>query len=438
MRGQYLQHLLITYSLAEISDDGSIGNMRYGVSYLGEAGDKGPEGFPGFLPHCVEVGLHAMLFVSVGEVRCEPRAELFPGVDRSWGKVHEPSSGWPRQGYMEVCCHYGGVSTCCRNGGDIHLHEFRRVSRTVIFLRQVWPELGQPSRHAEMIRQRGATHAGQWDTRLDPGVHRSLQCNRSKVIVEVATLDVLSTLSRPLQRDAGILARMPAVEFCPQVIRPPRVTRASSPARRRLSSTRRSSIGATLIKGERTDADASCWRRDDRGLGLVEPECAMPSRRSTSSHHCFMDSGEAVEQGGWHNSSLAADSAPGAALDALDACAGVCCRAECTTTAAPGAERLVARGVEEAASSSSMKSSGTKSWCSMMWTMMSSRRTSKNLKPRPLPGAPIVGRNSLAGWRNAPTLNPKMRRGLSILPVRWKQEEHKNTQGFRVVQAAEA
>jgi hypothetical protein len=50
----------------------------------------------------------------------------------------------------------------------------------------------------------------------------------------------------------------------------------------------------------------------------------------------------------------------------------------------------VAHGVEEAASSSTMKSSGMKSWCSTMWTMVSSRKTSKNLKPRPLPGAPNV------------------------------------------------
>jgi hypothetical protein len=46
--------------------------------------------------------------------------------------------------------------------------------------------------------------------------------------------------------------------------------------------------------------------------------------------------------------------------------------------------------------------------------------------------------NSLAGWRNAPALNPKMRRGLSVLPARWIQDEYKNTQGFRVVQAAGA
>jgi hypothetical protein len=173
-----------------------------------------------------------------------------------------------------------------------------------------------------------------------------------------------------------------------------RETGASSPAHLRLSSARRSSVGAALTEGERTDTDASCWRRDDRGLGLAELECAMPSSRSTSSRHCLMAPGEAVELGEWRSNSLAADSAPGAALDALDACTGVCCHVECTA-AAPGAGRLVARCVEDAASSSTGKSSGMKSWCSTMWTMMSSRKTSKNLMPRPLPGAPNVGEEIL-------------------------------------------
>jgi hypothetical protein len=109
----------------------------------------------------------------------------------------------------------------------------------------------------------------------------------------------------------------------------------------------------------------------------------MPSRQSTSSRHCFMAPGEAVELGGWRNNSLVADSAPGAALDALDVCEGVCCRAKCTVVVAPGVGRLVARGVEEAAASSTTKSLGKKSWCSMMWTMVLSRRTSKNLMPSP-------------------------------------------------------
>jgi hypothetical protein len=77
-----------------------------------------------------------------------------------------------------------------------------------------------------------------------------------------------------------------------------RETRASSHARLWLSSARRSLVCAPLTEGERTDAVASCWRWDDRSLDLVEPECAMPSSRSSSSRHCFMATGEAVELGG--------------------------------------------------------------------------------------------------------------------------------------------
>jgi hypothetical protein len=86
--------------------------------------------------------------------------------------------------------------------------------------------------------------------------------------------------------------------FCRRSRAISRETRASSLARLRLGSARRSSVYAPLIEGERTDAIASCWRQDDRGLDLVELECAMPSSRSTSSRHCFMDPGEAVELGG--------------------------------------------------------------------------------------------------------------------------------------------
>jgi hypothetical protein len=52
-----------------------------GTSHLGEAGDERPESLPGLLPHCVEVGLHTVLLVSVGEVRNKSCAELFPKVD---------------------------------------------------------------------------------------------------------------------------------------------------------------------------------------------------------------------------------------------------------------------------------------------------------------------------------------------------------------------
>jgi hypothetical protein len=77
-----------------------------------------------------------------------------------------------------------------------------------------------------------------------------------------------------------------------------REIRASSPARLWFSSARRSLVCAPLTEGERTDVDASCWHRDDRGLDLAEPECAMPSSRSMSSRHCFTAPGEAVELGG--------------------------------------------------------------------------------------------------------------------------------------------
>jgi hypothetical protein len=46
--------------------------------------------------------------------------------------------------------------------------------------------------------------------------------------------------------------------------------------------------------------------------------------------------------------------------------------------------------------------------------------------------------NSPAEWRNAPALNPKMRRGLNILFVARCRNKRKNTQEFRVVRAAGA
>jgi hypothetical protein len=69
--------------------------------------------------------------------------------------------------------------------------------------------------------------------------------------------------------------------------------RASSPVRLRLSSARRSSVCAPLTEGERTDAVASRWRQDDRGLDLAEVECAIPSSATAS-----WPPGEAVELGG--------------------------------------------------------------------------------------------------------------------------------------------
>jgi hypothetical protein len=65
-----------------------------------------------------------MLLISTGKVCCEQCTELFPGVDRPRGEVHELGPGRPGQDYMEVACHYDSVSTSCRNGGDVDLQEF--------------------------------------------------------------------------------------------------------------------------------------------------------------------------------------------------------------------------------------------------------------------------------------------------------------------------
>jgi hypothetical protein len=81
VRGQLFQHFLITYFLPEGRDDGSIRNARCSTSHLGEAGDERPESLAELLPYRVEVGLHTVLLVSAGEVRNEPCAEIFPGVD---------------------------------------------------------------------------------------------------------------------------------------------------------------------------------------------------------------------------------------------------------------------------------------------------------------------------------------------------------------------
>jgi hypothetical protein len=72
----------------------------------------------------MEMSLHTMLLISTGKVCCEQCTELFPGVDRPRGEVHELGPGRPGQDYMEVACHYDSVSTSCRNGGDVDLQEF--------------------------------------------------------------------------------------------------------------------------------------------------------------------------------------------------------------------------------------------------------------------------------------------------------------------------
>ena len=66
-----------------------------------------------------------------------------------------------------------------------------------------------------MICQCDTAHTGQLDTRLNLGAPWSLRRDRSEVLLEVATLEVLAALTRPLQRDTGILACTPMVELVP-------------------------------------------------------------------------------------------------------------------------------------------------------------------------------------------------------------------------------
>jgi hypothetical protein len=69
-----------------------------------------------------------------------------------------------------------------------------------------------------MVSEGGVAHAGQGDTRLEPDTHWCLRCLRNEILVEVATLDVLSALTRPFQRDSGVFSRTPTVELCQEVV----------------------------------------------------------------------------------------------------------------------------------------------------------------------------------------------------------------------------
>jgi hypothetical protein len=82
-------------------------------------------------------------------------------------------------------------------------------------------------------------------------------------------------------------------------------------------------------------------------------------------------------------------------------------------------------GIEDATSCSIAKSSEVSARCSMICIIMLSKKTSKNLKPSPLPGVPNAGEEiSPAGWWIAPALNPKKRRGLSVFLVARLVDQH--------------
>jgi hypothetical protein len=77
-----------------------------------------------------------------------------------------------------------------------------------------------------------------------------------------------------------------------------------------------------------------------------------------------------VQLGRCRNNFLAADNAPGYALDGVrDVCTTVCCRAACTA-GVTGAGRLGACGVEEEASPSTAKSTEVSARCSTICTIV--------------------------------------------------------------------
>ena len=88
----------------------------------------------------------------------------------------------------------------------------------------------------------------------------------------------------------------------------PMETRASSPARLQLSSARRSAVRALPIVGKRAVVGAPPYRRRCPDQIPVEPGVAWARmmRRSMSSRHCLITSGEAARSGGLRSSSLAA------------------------------------------------------------------------------------------------------------------------------------
>ena len=155
-----------------------------------------------------------MLLISTGKVRRKSCAEPLPGLNRPKSEVHEPRPGWPSQGYMKVARHDSVVTTSCCDGGNVHLQEDGLVVPSYFS--------GRCGRnfdgHATARRcSASATHPSHRGARLNPDVHRRLGCCHVQVGVEVAAFNVEAALSCPLNRDADVLTRVPAVELRPQV-----------------------------------------------------------------------------------------------------------------------------------------------------------------------------------------------------------------------------
>ena len=126
-------------------------------------------------------------------------------------------------------------------------------------------------------------------------------------------------------------------------------TRASSPVRLRLSSARRSAVRALPTVGRRAEVGAPpCHRRCPDPVP-VEPGVAWARmmRRSMSSRHCLITSGEAARSGGLRSSSLAAaiGSLGAACAGALGACSAACCCAPWAAALGVGRREACGAGV---------------------------------------------------------------------------------------------
>jgi hypothetical protein len=70
----------------------------------------------------------------------------------------------------------------------------------------------------KMVCEGGAAHAGQGDTRLGSGAHWCLRCRRGKILVKITTLNVLTALTRPFQRDPGVFSCTPTIALPLEVV----------------------------------------------------------------------------------------------------------------------------------------------------------------------------------------------------------------------------
>ena len=167
-----------------------------------------------------------------------------------------------------------------------------------------------------------------------------------------------------------------------------------------MSSARRSAVRALPTVGRHAEVGAPPCRRRCPDPVPVEQGVAWARmmRRSMSSRHCLITSGETASSGGLRSSSLAAanGSLGATCAGALGACSAARCYAP--WAAALGVGRREACGAGVAASSPIGWT-----WNSTIRAMVMPNGRSSGNQASPLPGAPnVVVCKPTAGWRNAP------------------------------------